>query len=73
MINKHGRHFWKKSRGAKRYMGFFFLTCLCFSDAHWLNRQTPITWLFICMDEQHLICKKILGLAASGTLTNMLS
>ena len=32
----------KNLRNAQRLMGFF--TWLCFSDADWLSRQTPITW-----------------------------
>ena len=32
----------KNSRNAQRFVGFFFL--ICFSDADWLSRQTPITW-----------------------------
>ena len=33
----------RNSRGAQRYMGFF--SWWCFSDADWLGRQIPITWI----------------------------
>ena len=34
--------FFSNSRGVQRFVGFF--SWLCFLDADWLGRQTPITW-----------------------------
>ena len=41
MVNKHGRHFFPPERKGM----WAFSSWLCFSDADWLGRQTPITWL----------------------------
>ena len=39
-----GRHiFLRNSRGAQRHVGFF--SWLCFSNADWLVRGTPVTWI----------------------------
>ena len=35
----------RNSGGAQRFVGFF--SWLCFSDADWLGRETPITWYMI--------------------------
>ena len=43
------RHFMRNSRGAQRYVGFFFL--IVFYGADWLDEQTPNwnwNWIEIC-------------------------
>ena len=55
MIIKHVTHFVRNSRGAQRFLDFF--SWLCFLDADWLSRQSPITW----SGHKHDIHKSALG------------
>ena len=47
MIIKHGKHIFGKIHEIRKGLWAFF-SLLCFSDADWLSRQTPITWLLTC-------------------------
>ena len=54
------KHYLISSWGAQRFVGLF--SWLCVSDADWLGRQTPITWMEFLTNKSHSRMRRILKL-----------